>query len=232
MNSALIAVVSLFICIAAPLSAQSCLGLPSQSRTNVRGGLATPDGSALLSARAGVLVKRVFGGVSGEYARISFFDGSISTGGADVGVEIPANSKKSVFLCPTVGASVTRLRLQYGNLCAGVDEVSLDELGLNERVRTRQLAAALHLGGAMVISPTVDLVPFASLGVLVQQLDGAATSPTTPFVESGNPFATSVDPSPNDTLACLDWGLGCSSAVDTRSPQVCCKPLRPGVVVR
>jgi hypothetical protein len=186
------------LCLASPLSplsAQSCIGLPSQSRANVRVGLATPDGSSQLSARAGVLVKRIFGGVSGEYAKVSFLGGSIRTGGADVGVEIPINSKKSVFLCPTVAGSVTRLRLTYPNI------LDLEDFSLDEQLTTRQVVAALNVGGTVVVSPTVDLVPFASLGVLAQRVNNAGVDPS-------NPFALLDDPSPNNTAGVLGLGLG------------------------
>jgi hypothetical protein len=153
---------ALAVVVAVPLSAQSCLGLPDGSPVNARVAITPDDGATRLSGRVGALLKQAFFGISGDYTSVPFFDGSIRTAGGDLGYQISLNEKKTAYLCPLLGASYSTFTIRLPNIF-GENPFADESLG-DARGERRTMMAGVGIGGAMAISPTVDLVPFANLG--------------------------------------------------------------------
>ncbi len=190
----------LAVVVGAPLSAQSCLGLPNGSPVNARVAITPDDGATQWSGRVGAFVKQAFVGVSGDYTRISYFDGSARNAGVDLGYQIALNAKKTVHLCPMLGATYLALTLRLRSTF-GEDPFFND---LQDEVRSdgRNLMAGVGIGGTNPISPTVDLVPFANLGLLRSREDTSV-----PFF-GFDPFGEAPMGNVWRTFGVLGFGVG------------------------
>jgi hypothetical protein len=148
--------------ISQPLAAQSCLGLPSGNRVNMRVGLGRDVGDPQGTARVGVLVKQGFAGVSAGMSNGSGYRAASSrTVGADVGYGIALNHRRTLFLCPTLGMSELRGRFPGLPTIEGAESF-YPALEISYRV----VNAALSLGGTLAMTPAIDLVPTLSVGVI------------------------------------------------------------------
>lgn len=154
--------------LAAPLTAQTCLGLPGGQPVNLRLGMGSFQGASQLSGRASIVARRAFVGVSGDVSRTwQYYSSRTRTLGADVGFEVPLGRKKTFAFCPTLGISSEYNRDPY---LPRTLEGELIRTGLTSEVLRRVSVAALNFGGSVPITPNIAMVPMASLGVVRRDL--------------------------------------------------------------
>lgn len=147
-------IAGLLLLAAAPIEAQICLGTPSFSAGPVRLGVGAEFGDDV-SAFGGEIAAGQPAGAFGalRVSRLTLdFEGdseSASMVGVNVGYSIALNPANTLSLCPIAAF----------NYLSGP---SFEAEGVSVDISSRAFGGGAAIGGSIVASPTMSLVPFAS----------------------------------------------------------------------
>lgn len=167
---------------AAQAAAQQCIGLPGiQTRmASVEGGMQFPEERTVLSAGLnGSLRNGAFGGVAVSRLEFDEVDANATALGVRAGIEVGLGTTRTVRFCPVVSATFV----------SGPDG---ELLGVRVDNDARAIAVGGSVGGAVVLTDALRLVPYGGLSLLQQRFERKGLFPRR-FTDTG---------------ALLDVGLG------------------------